>query len=136
MRDTRWLRARPGCDTLVYPMRSTLDFVRDGGWQPPVSDEGTDEWEVIVVGAGPAGSIAAGHLARSGYRVLLLDGQKFPRDKTCGDALIPDSLKVLERTSLLPEILKHGNQFSLASVFSPSDRKSTRLNSSHQKISY
>ncbi|MFB3829814.1 MAG: geranylgeranyl reductase family protein [Bryobacteraceae bacterium] len=101
-------------------MRSALDFVRDWGWQPPVSGEGVDEWDVIVVGAGPAGSIAAASLARSGYRVLLLDGQKFPRDKTCGDALIPDSLKVLERSRLLPEILKHGNQFSVASVFSPS----------------
>jgi len=101
-------------------MASALDFVSEWGWQPPVAGEPSDEWDIIVVGAGPAGSIAAAHLARCGRRVLLLDGQKFPRDKTCGDALIPDSLKVLDRFRLLPEILDHGSQFSLATVFSPS----------------
>jgi geranylgeranyl reductase family protein len=48
----------------------------------------TDEhWEVIVVGAGPAGSAAATTLARAGRRVLLLDRAAFPRDKPCGDLI-------------------------------------------------
>src|SRR2546421_2737451 len=41
-------------------------------------------YDVIVVGAGPAGSTTAYHLARAGARVLLLDRARFPRDKPCG----------------------------------------------------
>ena len=44
----------------------------------------TDRYDAIVLGAGPAGSTAARHLARSGARVLLLDKATFPRDKPCG----------------------------------------------------
>ena len=42
------------------------------------------DYDVAVVGAGPAGSTAAYHLAQAGARVLLLDRAKFPRDKPCG----------------------------------------------------
>ena len=46
-----------------------------------------NESEVIVVGAGPAGAMAATILAQKGRDVLLLDKEAFPRDKTCGDAV-------------------------------------------------
>ena len=49
----------------------------------------TTKAEVIVVGAGPGGSAAAYHAARGGLDVILLDRQEFPRDKPCGDALMP-----------------------------------------------
>ena len=42
---------------------------------------------MLVVGAGPAGSAAALHLARGGARVLLADRARFPRDKPCGGGL-------------------------------------------------
>lgn len=45
------------------------------------------EREVIVVGAGPAGSAAAMSLSQQGHDVLLLDRQTFPRDKACGDGI-------------------------------------------------
>lgn len=44
-------------------------------------------WDVVVVGAGPAGSMAARELARSGAAVLLVDKAKFPRGKVCGCCL-------------------------------------------------
>src|SRR5690348_10802628 len=44
-------------------------------------------YDVIVVGAGPAGSVTAYRLARAGVRVLLLDRARFPRDKPCGGGL-------------------------------------------------
>ncbi len=46
--------------------------------------------EVVVVGAGPAGSAAATRLAQLGRSVLLLEARRFPRDKVCGDVLLPE----------------------------------------------
>ena len=51
--------------------------------------------DVIVVGAGPAGSTAACHLARAGLDVLLLEKTAFPREKVCGDGLTPRAVKSL-----------------------------------------
>src|SRR5436189_1708530 len=56
--------------------------------------------EVLVVGAGPAGSVAALVLARAGVRVRLVDRAQFPRDKLCGDTLNPGSLSILERLGI------------------------------------
>src|SRR5580658_10826881 len=44
-------------------------------------------WDVIVIGAGPAGSVTALELARLGCRVLLVDKASFPRSKVCGCCL-------------------------------------------------
>lgn len=51
--------------------------------------------DVIVVGAGPAGSTAATYLARTGVDVLVLEKATFPRDKVCGDGLTPRGVKQL-----------------------------------------
>jgi flavin-dependent dehydrogenase len=61
--------------------------------------------EVLVVGAGPAGSAAARCLAQAGLDVVLVDQHLFPRDKVCGDALIPDAHRALERLGLLDAVL-------------------------------
>lgn len=60
--------------------------------------------EVVVVGAGPAGSACAAELARAGRDVLLLDRATFPRDKTCGDGLIPDAIAALDRLGVLDAV--------------------------------
>jgi geranylgeranyl reductase family protein len=54
-----------------------------------------DQADVIVVGAGPAGSSTAIHLARAGLDVLLLEKTTFPREKVCGDGLTPRAVKAL-----------------------------------------
>jgi menaquinone-9 beta-reductase len=46
-----------------------------------------EQLDVIVAGAGPAGSTAAAVLARHGLSVLLVDRERFPRDKACGDVV-------------------------------------------------
>src|ERR1700756_241325 len=51
--------------------------------------------DVIIVGAGPAGSTAATYLARAGLDVLLLEKSSFPRPKVCGDGLTPRGVKQL-----------------------------------------
>ncbi|PSK92817.1 geranylgeranyl reductase family protein [Murinocardiopsis flavida] len=51
--------------------------------------------DVIVVGAGPAGSTAAYYLAQSGLDVLVLEKSAFPREKVCGDGLTPRAVKQL-----------------------------------------
>jgi geranylgeranyl reductase family protein len=59
-----------------------------------VTDPSRDA-DVIVVGAGPAGSTTAYHLAQSGADVLLLEKSAFPREKVCGDGLTPRAVKSL-----------------------------------------
>ncbi|WP_132471856.1 geranylgeranyl reductase family protein [Rhodococcus sp. SMB37] len=59
-----------------------------------------DSTDVLVIGAGPAGSSAATWAARSGREVLLVDAATFPRDKTCGDGLTPRAVAELDRLGL------------------------------------
>ena len=56
--------------------------------------------EIAVIGAGPAGAIAAQRLAAAGVRVTLFEQATFPRDKTCGDAVTRLGLDALARTGL------------------------------------
>jgi geranylgeranyl reductase family protein len=66
--------------------------------------------DVLVVGAGPAGSSAAAWAARHGFDVVLADAAVFPRDKACGDGLTPRAMAELDRlgmTSWLDERVRN-----------------------------
>ncbi|TFV61607.1 geranylgeranyl reductase family protein [Mycobacterium sp. PS03-16] len=63
---------------------------------------GNTNADVVVVGAGPAGSAAAAWAARAGRDVLVIDSAQFPRDKACGDGLTPRAVAELERLGLGP----------------------------------
>lgn len=65
-----------------------------------MSSRGPSTFDVLVVGAGPAGSVAATVLARAGVRVCLVDRAHFPRPKLCGDTLNPGARAVLRRLRL------------------------------------
>ena len=60
--------------------------------------------DVLVIGAGPAGSACAQTLSAAGLDVLLVDQHDFPRDKVCGDGLIPDSHAALRRLGVYDEV--------------------------------
>lgn len=62
------------------------------------------DYDVVVVGAGPAGSAAAYHLAKQGADVLLVDRYAFPRDKCCGDAVMPPAMEELLLMGLADEV--------------------------------
>jgi geranylgeranyl reductase family protein len=61
-------------------------------------------WDVVVVGAGPAGSATAAHLARAGLDVLLVDRSRFPRDKPCSEYLSPGATPLLQRLGVADEV--------------------------------
>lgn len=58
--------------------------------------------DVVVIGAGPAGAAAAAWAVRGGRDVLVIDSQRFPRDKACGDGLTPRAVLELERLGMGP----------------------------------
>jgi len=64
--------------------------------------------DVLVVGAGPAGSVAATVLARAGARVCVVDRATFPREKLCGDTLNPGTLALLGRLEMDGAIHERG----------------------------
>ncbi len=76
-------------------------------------------WDIIVVGAGPAGATAAYHLSKEGYRVLLLDRASFPRVKPCGGAI---SKKVHAYLVFPPESLEGTEVFGAEFSYEGRDR--------------
>ena len=61
--------------------------------------------DALVIGAGPSGSACAATLAAAGWSVCLVDQHDFPRDKICGDGLIPDAHAALRRLGVLDEVM-------------------------------
>jgi flavin-dependent dehydrogenase len=59
------------------------------------------DWDVVVIGAGPAGALSALELAKHDLKVLLVDKSKFPKVKVCGCCLNQDALDSLNRAGLL-----------------------------------
>ena len=62
-------------------------------WQREANSISDRLWDVVIVGAGPAGATAACHLAARHHRILLVDRKKFPREKVCGDGLLTDAMR-------------------------------------------
>ncbi|MGH7722932.1 MAG: NAD(P)/FAD-dependent oxidoreductase, partial [Candidatus Dormibacteria bacterium] len=59
----------------------------------------------VVVGAGPSGAATALALSRAGHRVTVLDRARFPRDKACGEGLMPPGVGALRRLGVLDAVL-------------------------------
>ncbi len=79
--------------------------------------------DVLVIGAGPAGSTAATLLARAGRSVTVIDKAVFPRDKCCGDGLTTLALRELEVLGLRPAMVPNWKTVDAAWLRSPSGRE-------------
>jgi geranylgeranyl reductase family protein len=79
---------------------------------------------VVIVGAGPGGAAAAVSLAARGVReVLLLDKDQFPRDKTCGSALSPNGVALLDQLGVGAEVRRRGYPIDAARIVTPGGRQ-------------
>ncbi len=75
--------------------------------------------DVLVVGAGPAGSACAQWLAHAGHEVVLVDQHDFPRDKVCGDGLIPDAHAALKVLRVHDEVMARAQRASHVACIGP-----------------
>jgi geranylgeranyl reductase family protein len=75
--------------------------------------------DVLVVGAGPAGSACAQQLARAGFKVVLADQHSFPRDKVCGDGLIPDAHTAFGRLGVHHEVMQAAQRATHVACIAP-----------------
>jgi len=81
-------------------------------------------FDVIIVGAGPAGTTAALYAHRLGLNCILLDKAVFPRDKICGDALSGKSVRIMRELNLLDEVEKlEGSEINRITFGSPSNKQ-------------
>jgi flavin-dependent dehydrogenase len=82
--------------------------------------------DVLIAGAGPAGSVAAIILARAGLRVVIVDRETFPRDKLCGDTLNPGAVRLLESLNLAGGPLKIARPLAGMLLSGPHEQLSAR----------
>ncbi len=74
-------------------------------------------FDVIIAGAGPAGSSAAIHLARKGVRVLLVEQKKFPRPKLCGEFISPECQRHFQNLGVVQAMTAAGPTALVETVF-------------------
>jgi flavin-dependent dehydrogenase len=91
--------------------RAFLDVVEEVVKQeasPKINEIAKRRWDVVVIGAGPAGALAARLAASAGLSTLLLEAKTWPRDKVCGGCLNQRSLAVLGQIGLASELRRCG----------------------------
>ena len=76
----------------------------------------TEHTDVLVIGAGPAGAVAAGLLRRQGREVLVLEREQFPRF-SIGESLLPQSMEYIEAAGMLRDVVEAGFQFKNGAAF-------------------
>ena len=79
--------------------------------------------DVLVIGAGPAGSAVARTLALAGVDVVLADQHAFPRDKVCGDGLIPDAHHAMRKLGVFDEVMAAARRVDHVGCIGPSGRR-------------
>ncbi len=94
----------------------------------------TRRWDVIIAGAGPAGSSLALRLARRGWRVLLIDAARFPRHKVCGEYLSAAAAALLSELGLDTIVARHAVPLDMLRIVLPDGRNlATRFDATSQQ---
>ncbi|MHC1653116.1 NAD(P)/FAD-dependent oxidoreductase [Stenotrophomonas maltophilia] len=78
--------------------------------------DAVEHTEILIIGAGPAGSVAAAMLRQQGRRVLMLERQQFPRF-SIGESLLPQSMEYIEAAGLLQDVVEAGFQYKNGAAF-------------------
>nr|WP_295777207.1 NAD(P)/FAD-dependent oxidoreductase [Rhodoferax sp.] len=81
----------------------------------------TEEVDVLIIGAGPSGSVAAGLLLQQGLRVLVIEKEQFPRF-SIGESLLPQSMEYIEAAGFLQDVVEAGFQYKNGAAFVRGDK--------------
>jgi menaquinone-9 beta-reductase len=133
--------APPGCHEIQHRPRTSAHLVQPRSWRrlmrhpnrptlrighiPVCKTQSVahDHYDIAIVGAGPAGSVAAYAAARRGFSVALIDRQTFPRDKTCGDGIGPAAVRVARRLGI-EDVFDGYTPVETVTVFGPNGSRS------------
>jgi flavin-dependent dehydrogenase len=81
-----------------------------------------EQTEVVIIGAGPSGAVAAGLLRRAGRAVIILEKETFPRF-IIGESLLPQSMEYIEAAGMLQDVVEAGFQFKNGAAFACGDKR-------------
>jgi flavin-dependent dehydrogenase len=82
----------------------------------------TEQTEILIIGAGPAGAVAAALLRRQGHQVVVVEREQFPRF-SIGESLLPQSMEYLQQAGMLQAVVEHGFQFKNGASFVHRERQ-------------
>ncbi|MFP2905740.1 NAD(P)/FAD-dependent oxidoreductase [Pyxidicoccus sp. 3LFB2] len=80
-----------------------------------------EKTEILIIGAGPSGSVAAGLLRKQGREVLILEREQFPRF-SIGESLLPQSMEYIEEAGMLRDVVEAGFQYKNGAAFARGDK--------------
>ncbi|QDQ27793.1 NAD(P)/FAD-dependent oxidoreductase [Chitinimonas arctica] len=81
-----------------------------------------EQTEILIIGAGPAGSVAAGLLRKQGRQVLVIEKEQFPRF-SIGESLLPQSMAYIEAAGFLQDVVEAGFQYKNGAAFQRGERR-------------
>jgi flavin-dependent dehydrogenase len=88
----------------------------------PGMDMRSESTEILIVGAGPAGAVAAALLRKQGRQVLMLEKEQFPRF-SIGESLLPQSMQYIEEAGMLQAVVEAGFQYKNGAAFARGEQR-------------
>ncbi len=81
-----------------------------------------EQTEILIIGAGPSGSVAAGLLRQQGRQVLVIEKEQFPRF-SIGESLLPQSMEYIEAAGFLQDVVEAGFQYKNGAAFQRGEKQ-------------